>query len=79
MQAEPSESQPEVANSQNAKQSEAMTHQSQTVFNEQQQQQQEDQGHGSSQQDNDEGRSGVSSVSRNETVDLNEKQVNLML
>ena len=57
-----------------------MTHQSQTIpFSEEQQQQQEDQGHGSSQQDNDEGRSGESSVNRTQTVNFNEKQVNVTL
>ena len=75
MQAQPADSQPEDAISQNTTQNESNL-QSQNAFNEQQQQHQQlDQGYGSSQQDNNEGRSGISSLSKSESANIDERQV----
>ena len=78
VQTQASESQLDAENSRNAAHPETMT-QSQSSLHEQQQDQQQDEGHGLSQHDSNEGRSGVSPVCRDETVDLGEKKVNMNL
>ena len=77
-QVQPSESQLDAENSWDTTHPETMA-QSQSSMLEQQQEQQQDEGHGLSQQDSNEGRSGVSSVSKDEPVDLGERKVRMNL